>query len=113
MRGPGKRVTVRELQRHIDRRLRLKAGKQDLRALEQRLVRRMDRRLRLKADKKDLEALEQRMDLRRLDSLGEKLDAVIRRLGMLEFDSERHVDNFERRLQDLERGSRSQGESMP
>ena len=60
MRGPGKRVTVAQLRKHIDRRLRLKADKADLKALE----RRLDRRLGRKADKADLRALERRIDMR-------------------------------------------------
>src|SRR5262245_20782082 len=99
------RMTVAELKTHVDRRLRKKADKADLRALEERMNARfqavddrfqtVDRRFNAVMDK--LERIEHK--------IGAQLERIEHKLEDVERNTRHHktiLDNHERRLTDLE-----------
>src|SRR5262249_28262660 len=111
----------------LERRLRLKADKADVRRLERR-VDRIDRRLRRKADKADLRRVERRMIIgfvavdARFRKIDERFDAVERRFDELQHwmigfftpiknHLECVVDEHEQRLQDLEKSRKANSEA--
>ena len=90
------RMTVAELKTHVDRRLRHKADKADVRRLEEKLEE--------KADKADLRRLEARM-VDRFNHVSLVLARIEQKLEDVERNTRHHktiLDNHERRLTDLE-----------